>query len=67
MNNIKEILNHLPNDYESTAKTSGAMTRSREIKSAKDLTVLCLTYLFKGLTLVGISVFAAAEDIARVC
>jgi hypothetical protein len=66
MNNVEELLRHLPNDYETAAKTFGAIKRIREIKSAKDLMLLCLTYLFKGLTLVEVSVYATAESIADI-
>ena len=66
MSNIKELLKHMPDEYESMAKSSGAMKRSREIKTASDLMLLCLTYLFKGLTLVEVSIYAAAENIGNI-
>lgn len=65
-NNIEELLNYIPDDYEAMAKSSGAMQRAREIKSAKDLMLLCLTYLFKGLTLEEVAVFAGVKSIATI-
>ena len=66
MSNVKELLKHMPDKYESMAKSNGAMKRSREIKSASDLMLLCLTYLFKGLTLVEVSIYAAVENIGNI-
>lgn len=66
MGNVKELLNYLPSDYETTAKTFGALRRAREIKNARDLMLLCLTYLFKGLTLVEASIYATTENIGNI-
>lgn len=66
MNNISELLKYLPSKYETVAKSSGAMQRAREIKSAKDMLLLCLVYLYKGLSLVEVSVYAAVENIAEI-
>ena len=66
MKNIEEMLKYVPEGYERTAKSSGAIQRAREIKSAKDLLLLCLVYLYKGLSLLEVSVYAMAENIAEI-
>ena len=66
MNNIAELLKYLLYNYEQAAKSSGAMKRVREIKSASDLMLLCLLYLYKGLSLVEVCVYAAVENIAEI-
>jgi len=66
MKNIEELIKYLPEEYESQAKSSGAIQRVREIKNAKDLMLLCLLYLYKGLSLLEVSVYASLEKIAEI-
>ena len=66
MENIKEMLEYMPEGYEIAARSSGAMERAREIKSARDLLMLCLVYLYKGLSLLEVSVYATVENVARI-
>jgi hypothetical protein len=66
MKNIEELLKYMPKEYEKEAKNSGAMQRAREIKSAKELLLLCLVYLYKGLSLMEVSVYASVESIAEI-
>jgi hypothetical protein len=66
MKNIEEMIKYMPKEYEKQAKSSGAFTRSREIKSAKDLMLLCLVYLYKGLSLLEVSVYAMVANIGEI-
>jgi hypothetical protein len=66
MKNIEKLMSRLPKDYEATAKTTKALVRARGIKNSRDLMLLCLIYLFKGLTLLEVSVYASVENIANI-
>ena len=66
MENIKKMLEYMPEGYEIAARSSGAMSRAREIKSARDLLELCLVYLYKGLSLLEVSVYASVENVAKI-
>jgi len=66
MENIKKLLEMLPDGYEEAAKETGAFKRKREIETVSDLLMLVFLYIANGLSLLEVSVIAKMKGIAQI-
>ncbi|MDR1689147.1 MAG: hypothetical protein LBS21_11120, partial [Clostridiales bacterium] len=66
MENIEKIMGKLPEEWEETAKETGAFIRPREIKSVMDLMKLVMLYIVNGLSLMEVALIAKFKGIAEI-
>lgn len=70
MNDLAELLRELPDDYEASSKSSGALLRKRGVLSAGNLLLLCLFHLLNGCSLLEVGLisklakFGSMSDVA---
>jgi hypothetical protein len=66
MDNIEKLMEQLPQNWEATAKETGAFVRPREIKNALDFMKLVLMYIVNGLSLLEVATIAKVKGIAEI-
>ena len=64
--NVDELIKRLPSGYEEASRTTKALERKREIKSAEDLIRLIFLYLTGGYSQLEMSVIAKSMRIAEI-
>ena len=64
--NVEELITRLPSGYEEACRTTNALVRKREIKSAQDLIRLIFMYLTGGYSQLEMSVIARSMGIAKI-
>jgi hypothetical protein len=66
MENIEKIIEMLPENWEKTAKETGAFVRPREIKTAKNFMKLIFLYIIHGMSLLEVALTAKLKGIAEI-